>query len=358
MRWHKIKRESLRLLKNAVRDYPKCFKDNFRRRIIARWNLLQRDEEAAQEHIPHCRLLLRDNELTLLNLDFLTGFGETVHPDVVFVPDGWRKAEWRYLMALTPMPRGAEYFENPEFVVSNDGINWHLPEGGSSPVVPAPDEWLGFNSDPSLLLVEDTLYLYYRDIREYEGNEVEVRILVRSTRDGVCWSSPVSIFSQRHARKYPAVLMSPTVLNMSGRYYMWFVSVSDGKYDILKTESSDMLLWTKPEKTFVNGLDAEEYPWHIDVVDDGGRLVMVLCVSDAKHFRRKSLCFASSDDNGLKWNVCGRRMRPGDCGFGEESLYRGSLVRETNDNKWKLYYSGQDSQKHWYTVVKIITLPS
>lgn len=353
----KLKREALRLLKNAVRDYPGMFARNFREKTMESWNDWQRREEAGQKHYRHCELPQLKDGLTLLDLDFLSGFGETVHPDVLYAPNGWFRAGWRYLMALTPLPHGAEYFENPEFIVSADGLDWHLPEGGRSPVVPAPGKWLGFNSDPSLMLVGDKLYLYYRDIREYAKNDVEVRVLLTTTSDGVNWTEPVSVISQHHDRKYPALLMSMSILDINGSYYMWYVSADHGEFRIFRRQSRDLYGWTEPSITVISGLEANEYPWHLDVVkDNNDELLMVLCTSNSEHFRRKSLCFARSRDKGLSWNVGGPLLRPGWHGFGEASLYRAALVKNGAGGMWRLYYSGQDMDKHWRTVATDIEL--
>ena len=353
---YKLKRESLRLVKNAVRDYPGMFPSSFREKMMMCWNDWQRREETGQKHYKHCELPQLKDGLTLLDLDFLSGFGETVHPDVLYVPNGWMRTDWRYLMTLTPLPRGAEYFENPEFVVSADGVNWHLPEGGRSPVIPAPGEWLGFNSDPSLLLVENKLYLYYRDIREYAKKDVEVRVLLTNTTDGVNWAEPVPVISQHHARKYPALLMSMSVLEMDGAYYMWYVSVDHDKFRVFRLQSKDLYKWAAPEEVIIRDLDAGEYPWHLDVVKDKEELLMALCTSNSEHFKRKSLCFVSSRDKGMSWGVKGPLLRPDWHGFGEVSLYRAAVVKDSADNKWRLYYSGQDRNKHWCTVTANIEL--
>jgi len=311
-----------------------------------------------QKHLHHGSLPLLRHGLVRLDLDFLSGFGETVHPDVIFVPAGWRHEDWRYLMTLTPLPHGAEYFENPEFVVSRDGIHWQLPMNGRSPVVSPPDVWLGFNSDPSLVLEGSVLYLFYRDIREYNENDVEVRVLLTSTSDGIKWASPAVIISLHHSRKYPALLMSPSILKIGDCYYMWYVSGDGCDFSVFRRKSKDLLIWGQPEKTLVNGLRESEWPWHLDIVQNGAELIAVLCTSHKNNFRRKSIYFATSCNGGITWIVKNMHLSPGDYGFGEASLYRGALVNDASQGAWKLYYSGQDDQKHWYTVLMDLDMDS
>jgi len=72
----KIKREVLRMIKNLVRDYPCCFSKNISETIIEKWNNWQYKEEVIQKHCEYTSLLPLSKNLFLLNLDFLSGFGE------------------------------------------------------------------------------------------------------------------------------------------------------------------------------------------------------------------------------------------------------------------------------------------
>ena len=41
---------------------------------------------------------------------------------------------------MTPYPIGTDYFENPEFYVSRDGLRWQVPEGLQNPLARVPVE--------------------------------------------------------------------------------------------------------------------------------------------------------------------------------------------------------------------------
>ena len=145
MRESKLVRESLRILLQATSKCPCLFTDKFCRRVKRKWNLIQFEE---LQKIPHVSPVNR-HDVVHADLTCTSGDGETVHPSVLYFPNGWGIGNWKYLMAVTPFPNGIVYFENPEFVVSNDGISWSLPsQNAPSPVVPPPSEWTGYNSDP------------------------------------------------------------------------------------------------------------------------------------------------------------------------------------------------------------------
>ena len=43
--------------------------------------------------------------------------GQVVHPDVLYVPDGFGPEKWPYWMAMTPYPNGNDAYENPSILV-------------------------------------------------------------------------------------------------------------------------------------------------------------------------------------------------------------------------------------------------
>lgn len=340
----KIKRELTRLCLQITTNFPHFFPASVRCGVKKRWNMLQYEEGQAVSARPrHCR-----DGAALLDLSMTSGLGETVHPDVIYMPEGFGAGKWKYLMAVTPFPKAIVYFENPEFLVSGDGFSWLLPQGGKSPVVAPPSDWTGYNSDPALFYEDGTVFLIYREVREEKGC-LMISVKVIETRDGVAWSTPKVLVSLKNPADMAGVLMSPSILKLRGKYYVWYVDEESGVYDIKRAECPELSSIADGIKVELNGMPDGLTPWHIDIEEDGERLLMALCAKDdcGKH----SIIFAESRDLGMCWRIIeGKRIDPIQ-EYGEDSLYKAALARD-DGHGWKLYYSFKDIEGHWYTVAE------
>ena len=351
---NKIKRELSRALMKFALKYPSVFSEQINRKIFRGWNICQRDfaADAYDRGDPAPR---PEPPLTLLDLSCTSGFGENVHPDVLYITEGLGKEEWKYFMTCTPLPQGVEYYENPEFLVSSNGTEWSVPAGGVSPLVPPPDDWIGYNSDPSLFFEDGKLTLLYRDFRAFSGYSI-VRLLMMNTTDAVSWSRPTVVLSYKRPIKDVAILMSPSFVKIRNCYYMWYVWRShDGHHRIYRMESNNLGNWRKPILVQIHGLPSDEEPWHPDIsLAQDGRLIMALCSFPSDQYRNKRILLCESTDSGLNWNFDGSFIERGAHNFGGKSLYRPSLV--LNAPTPKLYYSGQDEKDHWNMVATDIAL--
>ncbi len=354
---YKIQREIIRLGMQMAVKYPNLLPAVFSRHIKMMWNDNQR--RCAEKEYRMANFDVKADDLKkdtqILDLSCTSGFGETVHPDVLFIPDGFGKSGWKYVMTLTPLPRGIEYFENPEFLVSRDGISWKIPCGGKSPLVDAPSDWVGYNSDPTLFYEDGIVHMIYRRT-EYKGNGADVRLLAMHSADGVCWSTPTVIMEEHHHRKDLAVLMSPTVVKLAGKYYMWYVQGSGGSFSVMRAQSEDLYQWHGFMSPVLRGMPAGTEPWHLDVIIKGQEeLLMTLCYQHMGNYKSdRGILFASSSDSGISWNISGSCLKPGESTFCKKSLYKASAVFAENGGLL-LYYSGQDDMDHWLTVRREIT---
>lgn len=349
MDFSKIKRESLRLLMQLSVNAPFLFSSSFRGGVKKRWNMMQYEEGRSVAAPPRS---WRENAV-MLDLSMTSGFGETVHPDVLYIPDGFGAEKWRYLMAVTPFPKAIVYFENPEFLVSYDGISWRLPQGGKSPVAAPPSDWTGYNSDPALFYEDGEVFLFYREVRE-EKNFLLVTLFVTSSRDGAEWSAPKTLKAVKTPTNRAGILMSPAVLKVGGRYFVWYVDEENGEYKMKRAECPGLSSLTDVADAALDGMPDGFSLWHIDMAEDGGRLLMAFCAKNDAG--RHSIFFAESSDAGLSWHVInGKRLAP-ISGAGEESLYKAALVKDAESRQWKLYYSFKDTGGHWYTLMEEIKL--
>lgn len=340
----KIKRELTRLCLQITTNFPYFFPASVRGGVKQRWNSLQYEEGLSAAAQPRsCR-----SGAALLDMSMTSGFGETVHPDVIYVPDGFGAGKWKYLMAVTPFPKAIVYFENPEFLVSDDGTSWRLPPCGKSPLVPPPSDWVGYNSDPALFYEDGTVFMIYREVREEKGC-LMISVKVMETRDGTVWSAPKVLASLKNPASKAGVLMSPSVLKLRGQYYVWYVDEESGIYDIKRAECPALSSIADGVKVELDGMPDGLSPWHIDIEKNGERLIMALCAKDGRG--RHSIIFAESRDFGTCWRIIeGKRLDPIQ-ESGEDSLYKAALAKD-DEHGWKLYYSFKDIEGHWYTVAE------
>ncbi|MBO9605718.1 MAG: hypothetical protein J7639_07195, partial [Paenibacillaceae bacterium] len=94
-------------------------------RRLKKWLRYRRD--SLQWTFRKMRHFRRRYQPQLTQIPTYDGSGQTVHPCVLFFPEGWKGH--RYWMAFTPYPDGNDQFENPSLVVSGDGVRWFVPPG-------------------------------------------------------------------------------------------------------------------------------------------------------------------------------------------------------------------------------------
>ncbi|KEJ92787.1 sialidase family protein [Synergistes jonesii] len=356
---NKFKREAIRIGMRAAVRFPALLPRALAKYFKKLWNKNQLENARVlyaagnfsprKEELPH--------GMRILDLSCTSGFGESVHPCARYIPEGIGEGRWRYVMTLTPLPQGIEYFENPEFLVSADGEEWRLPRGGKSPLIPAPSDWVGYNSDPALHCEGGKIYLIYRR-SEYMRSGASVRLLVTETEDCVNWSAPSVMMEEFHGERELAVLMSPSVVKRGGEYFLWYVDGAGGVFSIMRARSGDMLGWREASAAEISGLPEGVEPWHAEVIEkDESELLMTLCYQRAGNYKSdRGIAFASSRDGGVSWRVFGDAIEPGKYNFCKKSLYKGSLLKDER-GAFRLYFSGQDEENHWFTALKSSGLP-
>ncbi|MCL1941111.1 MAG: hypothetical protein FWG09_04140 [Synergistaceae bacterium] len=284
----------------------------------------------------------------LLNLPSSDGSGEVTHPDVLYVPDGWGKGEWSWLMSATPYASGSDYFENPEFYVSHDGLLWTPPAEGINPLASLPARTVQrglkkeYHSDASLLLRDGTLNLYYRWSGILLDGSAENRICVMTSDDGVSWSESVTILEEKQPAAQSRKFLSPSVLFLNGEYVMWTVEYTDGKRSITRRASADGLNWSDPAETPLSAGYSMLPPWHLDIVPSAETDDLILILTAAKD-RGEDAELHYGFGNGHSWCMAGKLIEPGYF-FESGRVYRSSLVPR-GENVYSLYYSAQSQDR-------------
>ena len=135
------------------------------------------------------RKQLKNGEIYSKELDIKTfdGSGSLTHPSVLYFENGFNG--YKFWMAFTPYDNEDVELENPCIVVSNDGINWKIPDKIKNPLlkiikIRTP---LSYYNDP-FLMYTDRLELWYR--YTIEDKKVKNYIYRICSNDGINWSKP------------------------------------------------------------------------------------------------------------------------------------------------------------------------
>lgn len=242
------------------------------------------------------------------------GNDEYVHPNTVFVPNGWNG--YKYWMAVTPYKNQSALTENPCVYASNDLLNWVEPNGLTNPLQPFPGGTGAIHySDTAIFLSNDgkTMNVVYRWNNTIEEN----RFYLQQSEDGVNWSEKVLIYqtTNRH-------IVSPEVISVNDKYFMYFIDDTNGGL-LKRIESYDLFNWSNEVNcSLVNNVYRL---WHIDVLQYGGGLILCGVTTDFKRLvllkSNNYLSFSKLSDNFLTDVVAGR------------ILYKPDLQLYTQDGK-------------------------
>lgn len=269
------------------------------------------------------------------------GSGQATHPDVAYFPKGWHG--YRYWMADTPYPGGNDRYENPSILVSNNGLNWSVPPGGTNPLVPAPP--CDHTNDPDLLYNEQTgeLWMYYIDTRRaarcagfesqpyYNHNFLK---LIRST-DGVRWTAPVVIVDWSLATE--PLYISPTIIKQGATFHLW--AVNSATYTVRTASSPNGLVFGGSQ-----AVNIAYQAWHFDVefIPDRDEYWMFL---DFPSTPGGIIRFARSTDR-VNWTTYANPALTYTGGW-DSSLYRSSFTFDPVSNQIRLWYSAHNGSRIW-----------
>lgn len=251
-----------------------------------------------------------------------------VHPDVVFVPEGWNGH--KYWLAATPYTAADNQYENPSIWCSDDGLSWTVPSGLTNPVEPGTGVVNSYYSDTDLVLGADgTMYLFFR----WNLSPREV-LYLRTSTDGVTWTPKVIV---KETVQSVSRLISPAVLFDGLRWHMWAVENVDpaARKIVHLTAAAAAGPWSAPvdctislpKMPCVNDAgSAPSRPWHLDALHVGGQfLALVTFNIDAGSGGRGQLYLAASTD-GTAWARAPRPVLDYRTGYWDQSVYRATAV--------------------------------
>lgn len=232
--------------------------------------------------------------LEALNIPTYDGNPNTGHPSILYVPEGWNG--FKYWMAFTPYP--AEARENPSIVASNDGYTWVVPNGLTNPIFSvseALNENYAYNSDPDIIIINGTMFLYNRMCSSNAG-QLHDAIYVKTSADGVHWSPFQKLIAWETDN---SGLLSPSVIQESDgsftMYTMWKFAPNP-KQNLYKRTSLDGYAWSDPVNCHLPFEVATGQPWHFDVVKGQSKYYLLFITNPG--FK----AFLVTSDDGINWN--------------------------------------------------------
>ncbi|WP_051541808.1 hypothetical protein [Clostridium lundense] len=284
------------------------------------------------------------NARTYLRIPTYDGSNQSNHPKVLYIPNSWNG--YKYWMTYTPYPNTIPDYENPSIVASNDGFNWTMPKGLKNPIIPTPKDAKmgGHNSDPHLVLnyKNNSMELWYRvnkgtPRRNPSSQDYIYKI---TSKDGIKWSKPVFVYSDKK------LCISPAIIYENNIYKMWYVSYTKKGTIIKYAESKDSIKWQNIRQVNIK-LDEGCYPWHIDVTKTNRGYEMLIS-NYYKAFGKNLLLSHAISNDGLNFGKTIDVVVPskGIFSWDNSIIYRSSLVQV--ENKYKIYYSAQDLWGRWH----------
>lgn len=289
-----------------------------------------------------------------LDIPTYDGSGQTVHPSVVYFPNGWHG--YKYWMAHTPYPYSNDASENPSICASNDGVNWVDPPGIDNPL--DGDPAVGHNCDPELIYnaKTDQLYLYWIYTNDIDTNWTK---LVKSS-NGSTWTSPQIVITD--TRDCYSTL-SPTIdyNSSTGVYTMWEVNaapadVAGQNYFVERRTSTDGISWSSTTKVAGFGQSGCEI-WHIFIryipsQNEYWALAAAMPDPDTPGTAMTQLYFLKSAD-GLTWKQYpSKQVLP--TGYvstwDSARIYRSCFVYDPSTDAFKVWYSATNADSGYWGV--------
>lgn len=294
------------------------------RYLIAKWGFITDPNRASST----------GNAATFQTTPTYDGSGQTVHPDIYYNAAGWNG--WKYWMAITPYPNNDNQLENPSILVSNDGNAWQVPVGLTNPIVAAPG-LPSYNSDPCLLFVSGTLYLFHR-----QTSTTNDTIFALSSTDGVTWSAPATVCTGVNNR-----VVAPSVVYDGTQYVMFHIDIGAGspyQWNMRTcatpngTYSAATRIWLDPP--------AGQDLWHITVFWDTATSMyhaLIATVPSGTNGGTPGYLYFATSNDGLAWVLADTPLLspPGGSAWDGYEIYRAAGVRTATG--YDLWYSARST---------------
>jgi hypothetical protein len=278
----------------------------------------------------------KPNAASPLPISTYDGSGQAVHPCVVVTDEPF--AGYRFWMALTPYPFGADRLENPCLRASHDGTSWECPRGVPDPLAAAPADRAHHASDPAIVIDGQMLHLFYRIA---DRATKRARIIWMSSPDARAWSPPRVAFEGQPC-------LSPSVLAEKDCWTMWFVDYPPGRKDdghVMRVQGREPWALESPRRC---ELTLPGYvPWHLEVRHFGRSYEALVAAFPAGKDESRTRLFHVESPDGITF--AGDRARqvlsPTVLGWDNRNIYKASFSRVGPD--YLIWYSAASWGRRW-----------
>lgn len=269
-----------------------------------------------------------------LNIQTYDGGNEALHPKVLYFKNGWKG--WSYWLVCTPYKGMNDAIENPCIYVSQNGINWIVPDGLTNPIDDISNVRIEYNSDPHLVYRPDLdrLECWWRWVgRGNHPTKPFTEIIYRRiSKDGIVWSDRELCFEYANTVNTTRAVISPSVIFENNKYKMWasHCTVNQNIRRIGYWESSDGVNWTEIREIDLGHV----IPSHIDVIKYNGSFHMVVFDVSQPGFPY----YYSHSNNNVVWSKPVKILEKSNTSTWDNGrLYRPSLT--IVGSSIRLYYS-------------------
>jgi predicted GH43/DUF377 family glycosyl hydrolase len=279
------------------------------------------------------------NAKSILQIMNPYGNYQNIHPKVLYFENGLFGYKW--WVAYTPYPNGSTIKENPCIAVSDNGIDWTVPDGF---VNVALEEWNGiagaYNNDTHLLYRSDLnqLEVWWRYTNPATS---EVKLYRKTSNDGVTWASKETMFTGHTSNNDH---LSPALIFEDNKYKMLSVNNAGGGVRTLNySESMDGTTWGSRVTANIENLGTLT-PWHVDFIKSDLGYEIVLQAWDVGEDNNHSSLYYLSTQDLVNFTEPLKIIAPSTLpkSFDDQGIYRSSIVKIKG--MYYVFYSGVDQR--------------
>ncbi|HRO95088.1 hypothetical protein [Citricoccus sp.] len=272
------------------------------------------------------------------------GSGQLVHPDVIDFQQeiGGPWNGHRFWMAFTPYPNSINTYENPCIVVSQNGVDWSVPDGLTNPLYPTPP--VGYNADTDITYDPDTgdLVLAYMSY-----NLAEVTLPLARSVDGVTWPSSTGFLPNEGGG---TALAPSMVRDPDGTWHLWIQRNGGIRHRTAPSPEGSWSAWGA-----TTGTPADI--WHHNVIRAPGGRYLMLSHCRSTVTRRNGWLQASSSVDGITWTTNPAHLvTSGNTADDSDDVYRPALTLHENGTHARVWYSGRSAASVWRLFHTLIPL--
>lgn len=219
--------------------------------------------KAYLERVNHNIALANGMPLKTVTVD---GYNQVTHPKII---TNFNSINYPYIMGVTSYPYTDARYENPELLVSSDGINFKTVDKTVIDIPQDVDKG-GHYSDIHVTKKGEEIFVFYRynpaqsRLLRRSSNNYDNKVFFKSTFDGRSWTARKTLFLQTtfdDSYRY----FSPVVNYSNNIFKIWFTNNSG---QLIYVQSANLESFSDPvECSISNSINSNILIWHQDIVE-------------------------------------------------------------------------------------------